>query len=261
MKKVLTIAGSDIFAGGGLQADLATFSQLNTAGLAAVTCIATVKDQFELHPLATSLVQEQLASLAAVPLDAIKLGLLLTEETVTETKKFLKSQTAPVITDPVFAFKESKNWQENGLARAIVTELFPVTTITTPNLAEAEILAAMPIKSVADMKAAALKIQRLGPKVVVIKGGNRLAGEQAVDLIFDGTFTLLEEEKLPHATVNGAGCTFAAAITAEMAKGATAIEAITFAKKFVHAAIRQGYIVSPGFGNVWPNGWQTEEAH
>lgn len=258
MKKVLTIAGSDIFAGGGLQADLATFSQLDTAGLAAVTCLTTVREQFELHPIAASLVGEQLASLAAVDLAAIKLGLLLTEEIVMETKKFLETKSVPIVTDPVFAFKESKNWREDGLARAIVTELLPLTTITTPNLAEAEILAEMSITSTADMKKAVVKIRHLGPEVVVIKGGDRLPGKQAIDLIYDGTFTFLEEEKLPQKTVNGAGCTFAAAIAAEIAKGATPKTAVIFAKQFVYGAIRQGYFVSEGFGNVWPNGFKKE---
>lgn len=131
--------------------------------------------------------------------------------------------------------------------------LLPVATITTPNLIEAGILSGLgELKSIADMKEAAIKIQQLGPKNVVVKGGKRINGPVAVDVFYDGvSFTLLEAEKYPTDYNHGAGCTFAAAITAGLGKGYSVKEAVLLAKKFVAAAIKEGFEINPYLGHVW----------
>jgi pyridoxine kinase len=130
--------------------------------------------------------------------------------------------------------------------------LLPRATVVTPNLFEAWQLAQTgPIKNVDDMKQAAAKIHDLGAKYVMIKGGSKLAHEKAVDLLYDGKdFRLFESEKIDTTYTHGAGCTFAAAITAELAKGKPAEEAFEIAKDFVSEAIKHGFKLNQFVGPV-----------
>jgi len=102
------------------------------------------------------------------------------------------------------------------------------------------------------MKEAAVRIAEAGAKNVLIKGGSRLEGtDRAVDLFYDGKeFSLLEAEKVTHGYNHGAGCTTAAAITAELAKGASVADAVRTAKRFVSAAIRHGFRLNQYVGAV-----------
>ena len=85
MKKVATIAGSDATGGGGLEADLKTFEEFGTFGLVAITSIVTLdpaNGTHQLHALPLELIQEQIASVFAGPIDAIKTGLLPSKEII-----------------------------------------------------------------------------------------------------------------------------------------------------------------------------------
>ena len=114
-KKILTIAGSDILSGGGMQADLATFAANGLYGFCALTSIVTVKeDKFFVHPVEKELFQEELESLSDVDFSAIKIGLLPNKEILELTKNWLtdlsvKSDT-PIILDPVIVFKENADY-------------------------------------------------------------------------------------------------------------------------------------------------------
>ncbi len=142
--------------------------------------------------------------------------------------------------------------------------LLPVSLVTTPNLFEAWQLAQTsgPIKTIDDMKEAATKIYELGAKNVVIKGGRAIQHENAVDLFFDGKdFTLLESEKIDTTYNHGAGCTFAAAITANLANGQSVKDAVTNAKKFVSAAIKHGWRLNEYVGPVMHGAYHKFEAN
>lgn len=131
-------------------------------------------------------------------------------------------------------------------------ELLPRSLVVTPNLFEAAQLAQMaPIKTIEQMKEAAKKIHALGAKNVVVKGGKQLDHDKAVDLFYDGTdFDLLESEKIETSYNHGAGCTFAAAITANLAHGENVHDAVKAAKTFVAAAIANGWKLNEYVGPV-----------
>lgn len=267
IKKVLTVAGSDSSGGAGIQADLKTFQEYGTFGFSAITSIVTMNpDEGWSHlvtPLESELVEKQLKTIfAGAPLDAMKTGMLGTIETIEITKHYVdKFDMKNIVIDPVMACKGTTELLQPDNVDAMIQLLLPKATITTPNLVEAGILSGLgELTSVAQMKEAAKKIIELGPKNVVIKGGHRLGIEKAIDLFYDGKeFTLLEGELFATDYNHGAGCTFAAATTAGLAKGMPVTTAVKTAKEFVAAAIKNGQKINPFLGHVWHGAYNQAE--
>jgi len=252
-KTLLTIAGSDTLAGGGLQADLKTFEDYHLFGLTAITCIATMKNgQFEIADLPTELLKDQLRTIKEnLSIDGIKIGLIHQLESLEIVKNFLETFDGPIVLDPVMAFKETNRVYSDAYREKLI-ELFPFASVITPNLKEAEILSQQKISNLTEMEQAAERIIALGAQSVVIKGGERLSGDLASDLFYDGkNFENFSKPKLANATINGAGCTFASAIAANLVSGKSLIPAISESKEFVYQGIENGVLLKNGDGNVW----------
>ncbi|MFC4771538.1 bifunctional hydroxymethylpyrimidine kinase/phosphomethylpyrimidine kinase [Enterococcus hermanniensis] len=252
-KTILTIAGSDTLAGGGLQSDLKTFENHHLFGTTAITCIAICKDdQFEINDIPPLLLADQLQTLSDnLSLDGIKIGLIHHVESVAFVEAFIKSFNGPVVLDPVMAFKETNTVYSKDYREKLI-KLFPFTTIITPNLKEAELLSEHFIHDKKDMELAARKIIELGAKTVVIKGGERLSGDLATDLFYDGhRFTYFTKPKLAANTINGAGCSFASAIASNLVLGNSLLLSVEKSKEFVYQAIENGLELKNGEGNVW----------
>ncbi|WP_449620128.1 pyridoxine/pyridoxal/pyridoxamine kinase [Robertmurraya sp. Marseille-Q9965] len=248
LKKALTIAGSDTSGGAGIQADLKTFQELDVFGLSAINVIATMDPKnnwrHSVFPLSIESFEAQLETVFSVNIDALKTGMLATVEVIDRIAKYIDEyQVKNVVIDPVMVCKGEDEVLNPENANALRDVLVPRALIVTPNLFEASQLAGTaPIKTIDDMKEAAAKIHALGAKYVLIKGGSKLDYEKAVDLLFDGQeYKLYESEKIDTPYIHGAGCSYSAAITAELAKGKTVLEAIDVAKDFITAAIRHGF--------------------
>ncbi|MGM0216985.1 bifunctional hydroxymethylpyrimidine kinase/phosphomethylpyrimidine kinase [Enterococcus sp. AZ126] len=259
IKKVLTVAGSDSSGGAGIQADLKTFEEYGTFGFSALTSIVTMDpDEGWSHavtPIEPDLVEKQLKTIfAGGALDAMKTGMLGSIEAIEITRLYIDTfNMKNIVIDPVMACKGTSELLQPENVAAMTRLLLPKATVTTPNLVEAGILSGMgDLTSIEQMKEAAKNIIDLGPKNVVIKGGHRLKSDKAIDLFYDGTnFTLFESELFPTDYNHGAGCTFAAALTAGLAKGYSVVDAVSLAKKFVAAAIENGQKINPFLGHVW----------
>jgi hydroxymethylpyrimidine/phosphomethylpyrimidine kinase len=127
-------------------------------------------------------------------------------------------------------------------------QLIPFAFCITPNIPEAEKLVGYKILSLEDRKRAAKTIFQLGAKNVVIKGGH-VDGNEVTDLLFDGDeFHLFSSPRTNTRHTHGTGCTFAAAITAELAKGRSIYEAVATAKSFIQAAIEDSLGIGSGNG-------------
>lgn len=267
IKKVLTVAGSDSSGGAGIQADLKTFEEYGTFGFSALTSIVTMDpDEGWSHlvtPIESELVEKQLKTIfAGGALDAMKTGMLGTIEAIEITRAYIdKFAMNNIVIDPVMACKGTSELLQPENVAAMARLLLPKATITTPNLVEAGILSGLgDLTSVDQMKEAAKKILDLGPKNVVIKGGHRLKADKAIDLFYDGNeFTIFENELFLTDYNHGAGCTFAAAVTAGLAKGYSVVEAVALAKKFVAAAIKNGQKINPFLGHVWHGAYNHAE--
>lgn len=251
MQQVLTIAGLDSLAGGGATADIKTLEEFNVFGHVLLTSVVAIDQPLLFHDLPLAVIQAQLDSLKkAIDFSAIKIGLIHQVAAIDIVKDFLTTVDCPVVLDPVLAFKEGDT-QFNQSYQFGLIDLFPYSTLVTPNLEEAQQLAEMTIDSVEDMKRAAKKINALGARQVLIKGGSRIAGDLAYDVLYQqGTYTVLEAPKSSAQTTNGAGCTLSAAIAALLAQEVPLEEAVRKAKAFVLAGIENGMPLKNQAGNV-----------
>lgn len=258
LKKTLTIAGSDASGGAGLEADLKAFEEHNTYGMAAVTVIATMDPDNNwnhgVYTLPIDVLKAQLKTAFSTGIDALKTGMLSTEEVIqTSGEAIAASGVKNVVIDPVMVCKGEDEVLNPGTVGAMIEFLLPHALVTTPNLFEAGQLAGTGTpKTIDELKTAAEKIHSLGAKNVVIKGGRALSTDKAVDLFFDGeTFYLLETDKVDTTYNHGAGCTFAASVTANLANGMSVKDAVLEAKEFVAAGIKHGWRLNEFVGPVY----------
>lgn len=267
IKKVLTVAGSDSSGGAGLQADLKTFQEYGTYGFCAITSIVTMNPDegwsHEVTPIDGELFRKQLKTIfTGGALEAMKTGMLGSIEAIEITREYIdKYKMQNIVIDPVIACKGTAGILQPENVQRMKELLIPVATIATPNLIEAGILSEMgDLTSVEDMKEAARKVHLLGAKNVVVKGGHRLGTEKAIDVFYDGQdYQIMENELYVTDYNHGAGCTFAAAITAGLAKGYSVDSAVKTAKDFVAAAIKNGLQINPFLGHVWHGAYNRAE--
>lgn len=257
LKKTLTIAGSDTSGGAGIQADLKTFQEHGTYGMTALTVVVTMDPEtwsHNVYSLPIDVLQAQIKTALSAGIDAIKTGMLSTEEVIkTAGNAIQESGLSKVVIDPVMVCKGDDEVLNPGTVDAMIEYLLPHALVVTPNLFEAGQLAGTGTpKNLDEMKIAAQKIHQLGAKNVFIKGGKGLTGNTAADLLFDGdSFTLYEAEKSDNHFNHGAGCTVAAAITANLANELDVKEAVHEAKEFVTAAISNGWRLNEFVGPVY----------
>lgn len=253
LKKVLTIAGSDTSGGAGIQADLKTFQERGVYGMNALTVIVAMDPKNWAHkvfPIEISVIKEQIDTVVnGIGIDALKTGMLPTVEIIEYVGSVLKNVKKPIVIDPVMVCKgnDEKDGEVENLfpenVEAMKKYLLPYATVVTPNLFEAAQLAGMKsIKTIDEAKEAAKKIHKLGAKYVVIKGRTFFEGENSIDLLYDGKdFEFFENKKINTKWNHGAGCTFSASITAEIAKGATVSQAVKTTKELISLALSDSF--------------------
>lgn len=271
VSKALTIAGSDSGGGAGIQADLKTFQELGVYGMSALTAI-TAQNTLGVHgvyPMTPAAVEAQIEAIGQdMGTDALKTGMLFSGEIIQSAARGIeKFGWKKVIVDPVMIAKGGASLLQEEAIRAMKEYLIPLAMVITPNIPEAEVLTNMSIRSLDDRKQAAGKLHRLGVKNVVIKGGHAEGGEELIDLLYDGKdFFYFTSKRIVTENTHGTGCTFAAAITAELAKGQTVKEAVETAVSYVHAAIEMDLKIGKGHGptNHWAfkrKGVSVDEAY
>ena len=242
----LTIAGSDPSGGAGIQADLKTFHQFGVYGEAVITLLTvqntrTVRRVDCLDP---GLVAEQIeAVIADIPPHAAKVGALGGRPVVEVVAELARRFRFPLVVDPVMISKHGAPLMADDARRAMLTLLTPVAYLLTPNLHEAAALTGTPVRDVGEMKRAAELLHQAGARNVLVKGGH-LEGA-AIDVLYaDGELYEFSSERTETAHTHGTGCTYSAAITAELAKGTGLVESVERAKEFITKAIR----TNPGLG-------------
>ena len=248
--KALTIAGSDSGGGAGIQADLKTFMARGVYGMSVLTAVTAQNTQGvqAVVELPTDFVAQEFDSvLGDIQTHAAKTGMLSSIPLVeVVSHKIEEYAVRQLVVDPVMVAKGGHALLREEARQALTEKLLPLAFIVTPNLHEAGLLSG--IEEVADrpsMAEAARRIKALGPTYVVVKGGH--LEEDACDLLFDGhTFRAYSCRKMETVCTHGAGCTFSAAITAELAKGEVVEEAVAHAKDFVTRAIAAGFRIGQG---------------
>jgi hydroxymethylpyrimidine/phosphomethylpyrimidine kinase len=161
----------------------------------------------------------------------------------------------PLVVDPVMISKHGARLMDDGARLALRDVLLPQAALVMPNLQEASELAQMPVENVSQMREAALRIAAFGSGAVLVKGGH-LEGE-AVDVLYrDGMFTEFSGPRFETRHTHGTGCTYSAAITAFLARGAELEQAVRAGKAFIAEAIRTAPGIGSGSGPV--NHWAGE---
>ena len=246
----LTIAGSDSGGGAGIQADLKTFAAhgvYGTSAIAALTAQNTIGVS-GVHVVSDDFVTAQIEAVVSdLGCDAVKTGMLANSTIVEAVAAAVEALELPnLVVDPVMVAKSGDHLLDEEAVHAMRWTLLRLARVVTPNIPEAEVLAKMSIGSLADMREAATRIAALKPAAVIIKGGH-LPGPEVVDLLYEnGQLKEFIGPRIEGRNTHGTGCTFAAAITAHLAKGGGLEAAVAAAKAYVEGAMRNGIPLGRG---------------
>ncbi|MEW6352146.1 MAG: bifunctional hydroxymethylpyrimidine kinase/phosphomethylpyrimidine kinase [Thermodesulfobacteriota bacterium] len=251
MRKVLTIAGSDSSGGAGIQADIKTILSLGGYAMSVVTAITA---QNTLGVQGVQLVDPEFVGvqmdsvLGDIGAEAVKTGMLGNGATVKVVAERLQHFGVPrLVVDPVMHSDKGVVLLDEDGRKALVERLFPITYMLTPNIPEAEILTGLKITDVPHMKKAAKKLQRMGPRYVLVKGGH--LPESPVDVLEDGlqNYEFTTHRVRTHHT-HGTGCTLASAIATLIAQGLPIMDCIDQAKRYLYRALRFSLDIGRGKG-------------
>jgi hydroxymethylpyrimidine/phosphomethylpyrimidine kinase len=234
--RCLTIAGSDSGGGAGIQADLKAFARAGCFGMSAIVAL-TAQNTVEVtavHEVPPEFVRAQLeAVFSDIGVDAAKTGMLFSAPVIETVADFLGAYPLPLVVDPVMVASSGARLLREDAVGALVGRLFPLATVVTPNLPEAEALAGE-----GDPEELARRIHELGAPAVVVTGGH---GEDGADVLFDGSdvVRIPVERHVTHAT-HGAGCTHSATLAALLARGLSLVEAARGAAAAASDAVLHG---------------------
>lgn len=240
MRTALSIAGSDSSGGAGIQADIKTMSANGVYAMTAVTALTAqnttgVTDILDSTPAFLSAQLD--AVFTDIFPDAVKIGMVSSAELISVIAQKLRQYEARhIVVDPVMVATSGSRLLREDAVEALRTELLPLAEVATPNIPEAEILADMPIRSPADMEAAARKISEQYGCAVLCKGGHDL--NDANDLLWkDGAGYWFNGRRINNPNTHGTGCTLSSAIAANLAKGMALEDAVRRAKEYISGAL------------------------
>src|SRR3954466_9510142 len=230
----LSIAGSDSGGGAGIQADLKAFAHAGVHGTTALTALTAqnTKAVTGVHPVPGAFIVEQVRAVAEdLGVDAVKIGMLGTAETVAAVREALGLRPAgtPVVIDPVMVSESGAVLLDDAARAALVEQLLTLATVITPNLPEARVLAGGAAGDEDDAESLARALHALGPDVVVVTGGHREAAE---DVLFDGEAVhRIPGPRPPHGAAHGSGCTPSSILAAPLALGHPPLAAARAARR------------------------------
>jgi len=266
--KVLTIAGSDSGGGAGIQADLKVITSLGAYGLSVITAI-TAQNTLgvtAIQDIDLQIIEAQIdAVLSDIGADSVKIGMLASPEIVQLVAKSLRKHgVTRIILDPVLRATSGASLGGDDTAQAMISELFPMASLVTPNLEEASLLLGRDIYQVADFKSAADELLALGPQAVLIKGGHLdVKHAELTDFLMwrsieDG-LEITQSKEFKHRRIDtenthGTGCSLSAAIATYLADGHDLAHSVAKAIAYVEAGLEAGRYVSigEGPGPLWP---------
>ncbi|HUH14257.1 MAG TPA: bifunctional hydroxymethylpyrimidine kinase/phosphomethylpyrimidine kinase [Gaiellaceae bacterium] len=238
--RCLTIATSDSGGGAGIQADLKAFAAVGAHGMSALVALTAQSTTAvtAVHELPPEFIRAQLdAVFDDIGVDAAKTGMLFSRTIIESVAGFLEAHPVPLVVDPVLIASSGAQLLQDDAVETLVGRLFPLATVVTPNLPEAEALTGMPGAS---RRQLAVRLVELGAAAALVTGGH---GEPAVDHLFDGHdhFELpVEWHEVP--ATHGAGCTHSATLAALLGRGASLAEAARGASAAASTAVRNGLV-------------------
>ena len=249
----MTIAGSDSGGGAGIQADLKTFASLKCYGVSVITSVTAqnTKGVDDIHIIPKNIIKSQIIAINNdMKFKAVKTGMLPDENTVVTVSNELQNiKKLILVVDPVIVATSGDILVSKNAIESIKTKLFPLASVITPNLLEAEALTGVKINNKNELFEACEILKSYGPKSVLIKGGHFFESEFAEDTLYDGkTFEFFSKKRIKTTSTHGTGCTFSSAITAFLANDKNLIDSVNSAKSYVTNAINKAYKIGEGNG-------------
>jgi hydroxymethylpyrimidine/phosphomethylpyrimidine kinase len=233
--KCLTIAGSDSGGGAGVQADLKAFAAAGCFGTSAIVALTAQNTTgvTAVHEVPPAFVRSQLeAVLGDIGADAAKTGMLFSRPVIETVADVLVDYPLPLVVDPVMVASSGARLLEEDAVETLVARLFPLATVVTPNLPEAEALVGAGPK-----RELAARLVELGARAAIVTGGH---GEP-VDHLFDGELHVqIPVERVESGATHGAGCTHSATLAALLARGLSLEDAARGAAEAASLAVAQG---------------------
>jgi hydroxymethylpyrimidine/phosphomethylpyrimidine kinase len=247
--RVLTIATSDSGGGAGIQADLKAFAAAGCHGITALVALTAQNTAAvtAVHELPPDFIRAQLdAVFADIGVDAAKTGMLFSRTIIETVAEFLERHPVALVVDPVLIASSGAQLLQDDAVESLIRLLFPLATVVTPNLPEAETLTGMPG---ATRRELAERLVELGAAAALVTGGH---GDTAVDHLFDGKVHVeLPVERYDIPATHGAGCTHSATLAALLARGLSLPDAARRASEAASAAVRNGLVqIGAGEGPV-----------
>lgn len=251
MKTALTIAGSDSCGGAGIQADIKTMTANGVYAMSAIAALTAqnttgVQGIFNVSPEFLGL---QLDSIFTdIFPDAVKIGMMSNAGLIDVTAQKLKQYGAKnIVVDPVMVATSGARLIDDGAVLALTDKLFPISTVITPNIPEAQVLCGQKIKNEHDMEAAARKINEKYGCAVLLKGGHSV--NDASDLLVEGGFAQwFCGRRIDNPNTHGTGCTLSSAVASNLAKGMELKHAVEHAKRYISGALESGLSLGHGSG-------------
>jgi hydroxymethylpyrimidine/phosphomethylpyrimidine kinase len=237
--RCLTIATSDSGGGAGIQADLKAFAAAGCFGMSAIVALTAQNTAgvTAVHEGPPDFARAQLeAVFDDIGVDAAKTGMLFSRPLIAAVADFLEAHRVPLVVDPVMVASSGAKLLLDDAIETMVTRLFPLATVVTPNLYEAEALAGFS----GPRRALAERLHELGAPAVIVTGGH---GHEAVDHLFDGQeHVAIPVERHDVRATHGAGCTHSATLAAHLARGRPLAEAARAAAWAASEAVRAGLV-------------------
>ena len=251
MKTVLSIAGSDCSGGAGIQADIKTMTLNGVYAMSAVTALTAqnttgVRAIEEVSP---DFLKAQLdAVFEDIYPDAVKIGMVASKELIISIAERLKHYNAGnIVVDPVMVATSGSALLKTDAIDALIKDLFPISSVITPNIPEAEVLSGMKILNEEDMVTAAKMIGLEKGCAVLIKGGHSV--NDATDILYsDGEISFFKGKRIDNPNTHGTGCTLSSAIASNLAKGYSMKESVKRAKDYISGALSANLDLGKGSG-------------
>jgi hydroxymethylpyrimidine/phosphomethylpyrimidine kinase len=252
MASVLTIAGSDSGGGAGIQADLKTFAVYGMHGVSAIAALTAQNTQGvqALHVPPLSFLHAQIEALFSdFRIEAVKVGMLANAEVVEVVAEALaRHKPAHVVLDPVMIASSGSRLLDTGAIDVMRRKLFPLTTVLTPNIPEAELLLGREIASAQAAERALDELLDQGLHAVLLKGGHLSEGDYVIDRLGESKLrTSFRHGRIAHQG-HGTGCTLSSAVAAGLASGLSLRDVCADAIDYVHGALKRAYL--PGRGQL-----------
>jgi len=238
--RALTIASSDSGGGAGIQADLKAFAAAGCHGMSAIVALTAQNTSgvTAIHELPPEVVVAQLdAVFEDIGVDAAKTGMLFSAAIIEAVAAVLDTRHVPLVVDPVMVASSGAKLLEDDAVETLVARLFPLATVVTPNLPEAQALTGLDVE---DRRALSERLVELGAPAALVTGGH---GEHPIDHLFDGERHVdLPTRRVEIAATHGAGCTHSATLAAVLARGEDLITAAAIAGATASDAVEHGLV-------------------